>query len=104
MIDSNLNVLTVAAALAGAVSIASFATSTPAMAEDMQQCYGVAAAQENACAPSGAVDYPEDRHSCSGQSSISYHGADWKLVPAGTCEDMGGSLEPFEGFNPNPPA
>ena len=104
MIDSNLNMLSVAAALAGAVSIASFATATPAAAEEMQRCYGVAAAHENACAPSDEVSYPNEPHSCAGQSQISYHGADWKLLPAGTCEEMGGSLVPFEGINPNPPA
>lgn len=98
MIESKLSTLTVAAALAGAVSMASLATATPAAADDMEQCYGVALAGENDCANAAGT------HSCAGQSSVDYHGGDWKLVTAGTCEDMGGALEAFEGVNPNPPA
>ena len=42
-------------------------------------------------------------HSCGGLSKISYSGQEWKLVPAGTCEKMGGKLEPFEGPSPLDP-
>lgn len=98
MIDTKLNSLTIAAALAGAVSMAAFAAPTAAVAQDEVQCYGVAAAGENDCANAAGT------HSCAGQSSQDYHGGDWKLVPAGSCEEMGGSLEAFEGVNPNPPA
>ena len=98
MIDTKLNGLTVAAALAGAVSMAAFAAPTAAVAQDQEQCYGVALAGENDCGNAAGT------HSCAGQSTIDYDGGEWKLVPAGSCEDMGGSLEPFEGVNPNPPA
>lgn len=98
MIDTKLNALTVAAALAGAVSMAAFAAPTTAIAQDQEQCYGVALAGQNDCANAAGT------HSCAGQSTEDYHGGDWKLVPAGSCEEMGGSLESFEGVNPNPPA
>ena len=98
MIDSKLNTLAVAAALAGAVSIATAAAPTAAVAQDQEQCWGVALAGENDCGNAAGT------HSCAGQSETDYHGGDWKLVTAGTCEGLGGSLESFEGRNPNFPA
>ena len=38
-------------------------------------------------------------HSCTGQSTVNFDGGEWKYVPKGTCEDMHGKLEPFEGVN-----
>ena len=90
--------LSVAAALAGAVSMAGMMASLPGHAQEMEKCWGVALAGENDCANAAGT------HSCAGQSTVDYDGGDWKLVPAGTCEEMGGSLETFEGVNPNPPA
>jgi uncharacterized membrane protein len=86
--------------LAGAVALAgtSAAPFAAAQAEDEVKCYGVAAAGENDCANAAGT------HSCAGQSTVDWDGGEWKLVPAGTCEEMNGSLEPFEGVNPNPPA
>ena len=95
MANTKMNHLTVAAALAGAVSMAGAAA--PAHAQDMERCYGVALAGENACANAAGT------HTCAGQSTIDYDGGEWMLVPAGTCADMNGSLEPFEGVNENPP-
>ncbi|MCB9947711.1 MAG: DUF2282 domain-containing protein [Rhodospirillaceae bacterium] len=89
--------LSVAAALAGAISVAGMALSLPAYA-DNEKCYGVAKAGENDCANEAGS------HSCAGQSTVDYDGGEWQLVPAGSCEEMGGSLEPFEGVNPTPPA
>ncbi len=87
-----------AAALAGAVALAGAAMPSAAVAQDQVKCYGVAEAGQNDCANAAGT------HSCAGQSTEDFHGGDWKLVPAGSCEDMGGALEPFEGINPNPPA
>ncbi|NBB83117.1 MAG: DUF2282 domain-containing protein [Alphaproteobacteria bacterium] len=83
----------VAAALAGAVSMAAVTAPGPAHAQDMVKCWGVAAAGENDCANAAGT------HSCAGQSTEDYFGGDWKLVPAGSCEDMGGQLEAFDGYN-----
>lgn len=85
--------LGVAAALAGAVSMAGLAAPAPAHAQDMVKCWGVAAAGENDCANAAGT------HSCAGQSTEDYFGGDWKLVPAGSCEESGGQLEAFDGYN-----
>ena len=98
MASTKLNHVTVAAAFAGALSLAAAGSPSTAAAQDMERCYGVALAGENDCANAAGT------HSCAGQSTVDYHGGDWTLVPAGTCEEMNGSAEPFEGVNPNPPS
>jgi uncharacterized membrane protein len=83
-------------AVAGAVA-AAFAThfATPAAAQDMEKCYGVALAGENDCAAGPGT-------TCAGTSKVDYQGNSFKLVPAGTCESMElpgdrmGSLEPLD--------
>ena len=65
----------------GAASGSTFAQDKGANTE---QCYGVAKAGQNDCM-SGA-------HSCAGQSKTDNSPNDWKLVPKGTCEKMGGKL------------
>lgn len=96
MTKLQISALSVAAALAGAVAVTGAAGT--AVAADREKCYGVAKAGENDCANAAGT------HSCAGQSSVDFDGGEWKLVPAGTCEDMGGATEPFDGVNPNPPA
>lgn len=91
MSDSKLSALTLAAAFAGAVSLAGAAT--PANAEDKVKCYGIAKAGENDCANAAGT------HSCAGQSTVDYDGGEWKLATAGTCEEMGGQQQAFEGVN-----
>lgn len=90
--------LKLSAALAGAVALAGASLPTVSVAQETVKCYGIAAAGENDCGHAAGT------HSCAGQSETDYDGGDWKSVAEGTCEDMGGSLEPFEGENPNPPA
>lgn len=91
--DSKFKTLSVAAALAGAVSLAALAA-TPASAAGKEKCYGVAKAGENDCANAAGT------HSCAGQSKVDLDGGEWKLVDAGACAEMGGSLEAFEGVGP----
>jgi len=84
--------LSVATALAGAVSMA--AAMVPAQAAGTK-CYGISAAGKNDCA-NQAIG-----HSCAGQSTVNYHGGDFKAVKdAAACTAEGGKLEPFEGQNP----
>lgn len=90
--------LKLTAALAGAVALAGASLPTTVVAQDTEKCYGVADTGENDCANAAGT------HSCAGQSTEPFDGGEWKYVTAGTCEDMGGQLEPFEGVNPNPPA
>lgn len=87
--------MTAAAALAGAVSMAALAVSDSAEAAAKEKCYGIAKAGENDCGNAAGT------HSCAAQSVVDYHGGDWKAVAAGSCIEMGGQLEPFEGVNPN---
>jgi len=52
---------------------------------DKEKCYGVAKAGQNDCAAKG--------HSCAGQAKMDNDPAEWKYVPKGECEKMGGSLK-----------
>ncbi len=88
----DLTKLSLATAMAGALSLAFVAA--PAAAQSKEKCYGVVKAGENDCANAAGT------HSCAGQAKANYDGGDWKAVNAGTCETMGGSLKPFEGPNP----
>ena len=57
-----------------------------AMKGETEKCYGVAKAGQNDCAANG--------HSCAGQSKVDNSPSEWKFVPAGQCETMGGKTEP----------
>ncbi|WP_176256706.1 BufA1 family periplasmic bufferin-type metallophore [Derxia lacustris] len=77
----------VAAALAGLMLAAAQGASA---ADDMakkdakEKCYGVAKAGQNDCANKSGT------HACQGQSKADNDPTDFKLVPAGSCEKMGG--------------
>jgi uncharacterized membrane protein len=60
----------------------------PAAAADgaKEKCYGVAKAGKNDCAANG--------HSCAGQAKVDNDPNEWKHVPAGECEKMGGAMKP----------
>ncbi len=89
-----LTSVALAAAFTGALAVAG---ASPAAADQvsMEKCYGLAKPGENGCA------HAKGLHSCAGNSSLTYDGGDWKVVPAGTCVKMNGSLTPFVGVNPN---
>ncbi len=55
-----------------------------------ERCYGVALAGQNDCAAGPGT-------TCAGTSTVDYQGNAWKLVNAGTCEQMGGSLTARQG-------
>lgn len=89
-----VNALTVAAAVAGAVSLAAVTSATPAMAAKVK-CYGISKAGQNDCGNAAGT------HSCAGQSKVSYDGGEWKgVASAAACTKAGGSLKPFKGVNP----
>lgn len=97
-----MNKLTFGAALAGAGALAAAAIvfAGPATAAGMEKCYGVALAGENDCAAGPGT-------SCEGTSSVDYQGNSWKLVPAGSCQNITlaggrqGSLEPLDRDSPD---
>lgn len=92
MMTRKMALLSVAGALAGAVSLA--AATAPAQAAGTK-CYGITMAGKNDCANAAGT------HSCAGQSTADFDGGDWKAVAdAAACEAEGGKLEPFDGKNP----
>jgi uncharacterized membrane protein len=82
----NRKTLTLIASLAAALAAAS-----QAEAASNESCYGVALKGQNDCAAGG--------HDCAGQAKADYSPAEFKNVPAGTCEKLDvhghkGSLKP----------
>ncbi|MDE1901275.1 MAG: DUF2282 domain-containing protein [Alphaproteobacteria bacterium] len=78
------------AALVGilATGAASQAHADNAMMAGKEKCYGIAKAGKNDCkSMSGS-------HSCQGQATRDNDPGDFKVVDAGQCKDMGGSLTP----------
>lgn len=80
--------LMMAGAVSGLLAVAGAGYTTTAAADEgaTEKCYGVAKAGQNDCAANG--------HGCSGQAKVDNDPAEWKDVPAGTCEELGGSKEP----------
>jgi uncharacterized membrane protein len=70
------------AALTCAAPLAAHADDT-----DTQQvhCYGVAKAGQNDCGT--------EAHSCSGQATKNNDSSDFKSVPRGTCDKLGGKIK-----------
>jgi uncharacterized membrane protein len=73
-----------------AVALAGLLGSSMALAADpvkTEKCFGVAKAGQNDCATKNGT------HSCAGQGKKDMDPNEWKKVPAGTCEKMGGKME-----------
>lgn len=81
----------VAAAIAGLFALG--AATGAALAQDkkgQEKCWGVAKAGQNDCGSNKTA------HSCAGQSKADYDPNDFKMVKAGSCAKMGGSLNQGE--------
>ncbi|WP_394780782.1 DUF2282 domain-containing protein [Undibacterium sp.] len=73
-----------------AVALAGLLGSTMALAAEpakTEKCFGVAKAGQNDCATKTGS------HSCAGQGKKDNDASEWKKVPAGTCEKMGGKVD-----------
>ncbi|MFZ6816557.1 DUF2282 domain-containing protein [Undibacterium sp. Rencai35W] len=73
-----------------AVALASLVGSTVALAAEpakTEKCFGIAKAGQNDCATKTGS------HSCAGQGKKDMDPNEWKKVPAGTCEKMGGKVD-----------
>lgn len=91
MSSRNLSRSYVAAALFGAVSLATVAAPAELSAAEKVKCYGIAKAGENGCANGAGT------HSCAGQSTVDYDGVEWKLAASTEmCVTGGGMLMPFD--------
>ncbi|KVP95536.1 hypothetical protein WJ95_02285 [Burkholderia ubonensis] len=73
-----------AMALAGVAAAAAAATQEEAKV----QCYGIAKAGQNDCGSKTGV------HGCAGEAKVDYDKGDFKIVPAGTCAKLGGTVGP----------
>lgn len=67
------------------ISLLALGAVAPAQAAtDQEKCFGVAKAGKNDCGNA--------KHSCAGQGKADNDASEWKSVPKGTCEKMGGKL------------
>jgi len=81
----NLKTIAIASAVGSLLALGANTVSA-ADAAGKEKCLGIAEAGKNDCA-AGA-------HSCAGQSTVSKDPKDWKYVPKGECEKMGGKVAP----------
>lgn len=75
--------IAISAALAATLAIGS-TLAVPAAAAGKEKCYGVAKAGQNDCANLAGT------HSCAAQSTVDNDPGEWKIVPKGTCKELGG--------------
>lgn len=54
--------------------------------EDKEKCYGIAKAGQNDCGTAA--------HTCAGKARKDNDPDEWKYVPKGTCEKVGGKKSP----------
>ncbi len=85
MKDQNTLINTAVASLL-ALGITTSAIS--AYAADEEKCWGVAKAGQNAC------NSNKSKHSCAGHSKVDNDPNDFIPLPKGSCEKIGGKLEP----------
>ena len=79
-------------AIAGVLALASVPVTQAHSADSTdskEKCYGIAKAGQNDCGTA--------RHTCAGQAKQDNAPDEWKYVPKGTCEKMGGKLTPGKG-------
>jgi len=79
----NLKTIAIASAVGSLLALGG-ATASAADAPAKEKCAGVSDASQNDCANSV--------HSCAGQAKTDKDPKEWKYVPKGECEKMGGKL------------
>jgi uncharacterized membrane protein len=77
----------VAAAIAGLFALGAAGAALAQDKAGQEKCWGVAKAGQNDCGSNKTA------HSCAGQSKKDNDPNDFKMVKAGSCVKMGGSLE-----------
>jgi uncharacterized membrane protein len=82
----NMKNLALAAAIGSLISLGAGSAAVAGDSPAKEKCYGIAKAGQNDCAANG--------HSCAGQSKVDNSPDDFKVVPAGQCEVMGGKTKP----------
>jgi uncharacterized membrane protein len=79
----NLKTIAIASAVGSLLALGS-ATASAEDAAAKDKCAGIAEAGKNDCA--------SPAHSCAGQAKTDKDPKEWKYVPKGECEKMGGKL------------
>lgn len=79
-----MNTNIAAAAALATVMTLGVANSVEAASKKKEKCYGVALAGQNDCGNLAGT------HSCAGQATVDNDISEWRLVPTGTCKDLGG--------------
>ena len=69
-------------AIAGILAVGIAQAAEDPKAAPKEKCYGIAKAGQNDCGTA--------RHSCAGKSTKDNAPDEWKYVPKGTCEKVGG--------------
>jgi uncharacterized membrane protein len=82
----NLKTIAIASAVGSLLALGAGSVSAADAAKD--KCLGVADAGKNDCA--------NGVHSCAGQGTTAKDPKEWKYVPKGECEKMGGKVAPAE--------
>jgi uncharacterized membrane protein len=78
----NLKTIAIASAVGSLLALGSASVFADDAAKE--KCAGIAEAGKNDCATKA--------HSCAGQSKVDKAADDWKYVPKGECEKMGGKV------------
>ena len=74
-------------AIAGVVALGmTQAANAQAKEQEKEKCYGVAKAGQNDCGTAA--------HTCAGKAKKDNLPDEWKYVPKGTCEKLGGKTRP----------
>jgi uncharacterized membrane protein len=79
----NLKTIAIASAVGSLLALGS-ATVSAEDAAAKEKCAGIATAGHNDCSTA--------KHSCAGQAKVDKAPDDWKYVPKGECEKMGGKV------------
>jgi len=78
--------LTIAAAVGSLLTLSTVtASAADEQAGAKEKCFGVAKAGKNDCA--------SNAHACAGHATKDNDASDWKYVPKGECEKLGGKTE-----------
>ena len=78
--------LTIAAAVGSLLALSTVtASAADEQAGAKEKCFGVAKAGKNDCA--------SNAHACAGHATKDNDASDWKYVPKGECEKLGGKTE-----------
>lgn len=79
----------VQSAIAGLLALGVAQAAGAQDAKEREKCYGVAKAGQNDCGTA--------THTCAGKATRDSAPDEWKYVPRGTCEKMGGKKQPPRG-------